>query len=1158
MGVDLGIVIALKEEFRAFLTLLPAPYSTSPGPETGQHDYVFEHPVTHHRCVVTLIGEMNPGPATLQTERLVSRWSPRTVVMLGIAAGIHSDVRVGDVVIASQVDSYLASAKAQPGSTGESFEFSLGGVVFHADHHLLTQVRNFEFSQPQAFSRWRRDCARVLAELVPDGEVRSALVRQGLVREAPDVLDAHLASDSVVGAAQQFTQWLRKQRDRNLKALDMESAGLMAAAVKRKEPVRTLVLRGISDYGDERKSELDAVREGALRRYAMRNATRLLWELLEAGVLLPPEPGGGKASAGEAPFIGISSASLGKGFKGRERTLEQLHEQLRGAGEVALTSANAGRVFAHGGGGIGKSRLAIEYAYRYQAEYPGGVFFTRVEKRGPLEIWAEFARKVFTERSLPQDEEAALAFAQRLGDPNVGRQLIILDDVQADSRDALNRRFKGRAVVRGHAIWPVTQGAVSLLVTTRMRDISWARSFAVERLEAKAATELLVEKAGRAALAPEEQRAATYLAAEVLGGHPLALSLAGAYIGRGGFSFSEYLGFIREKGLTDRLEEAAKEVGSEIDDHERSIAATYALSRRQLDSGQPEDVLAGRLLRIAAFLEPGVPIDRKLLKRLLMAMGDASEMERMGLALARLTKDLALLDLSQDGGAGPGSVIIHPLIGDYTRWGMQAREREELQHALLSGLLQLFPNSPGEFWRITGQGAHPDWEHLSTAREAHVTAVWRASNGTESRKQIVLSWIIGDLHFSRGNLSRAAEVHQQALERVKRLSEHEADNAGWQRDVSVSLGNLGEVLQEQGNLEGARRAYEQALEIQQRLSEREPDNAGWQRDVSVSLERLGAVLQAQGNLEGAPRAYEQALEIRTRLSESEPDNAGWQRDVSVSLNKLGEVLQAQGNLEGARRACEQDLEIAKRLSEREPDNAGWQRDVSVSLERLGEVLQAQGNLEGARREYEQALEIRTRLSEREPDNAGWQRDVSVSLNKLGEVLQAQGNLEGARRAYEQDLEIAKRLSEREPDNAGWQRDVSVSLNKLGEVLQAQGNLEGARRAYEQALEIRQRLAEREPDHIGWQTDLVLSQSRVAAILVQGPHSDLGEAIRLLTLARDTLRRLTADSRLTDAQQQWLPVIEVMLLGSKWRRTRVGKVISAILTWVRRRLLHRNQ
>src|SRR5205085_9510390 len=109
------------------------------------------------------------------------------------------------------------------------------------------------------------------------------LVEAGLVREAPSMTDAHLASGPVVGAAQQFTEWLRRKRDRNLKALEMESAGLMAAAVRRVEPARTLIIRGISDYGDKRKEQLDRVRDGARRRQAMRKATGQVFRPREDG-----------------------------------------------------------------------------------------------------------------------------------------------------------------------------------------------------------------------------------------------------------------------------------------------------------------------------------------------------------------------------------------------------------------------------------------------------------------------------------------------------------------------------------------------------------------------------------------------------------------------------------------------------------------------------------------------------------------------------------------------------------------------------------------------------------------------------------------------------------------------------------------------------------
>jgi len=282
--LDLGIVIALKEEFRVFQELVPTELRAERDEKTGQYDYTFSLPDSPYRCVVSFIGEMNPEPAALHTERLLSKWNPRTVVMLGIAAGLHPDVRVGDVVVASQVDNYLASAKAQPGATPGSFAFSLGGTVFQGDHDFLTRVRNLESAHREHFLSWSQRCQEALAKHIPP-EARAELVRQRLVRSEPELLDVHLASGPVVGAAQEFTQWLRSSHDRNFKALDMESAGLVASAFKRVNPTRTLVIRGISDYGDERKATLDSLGEGSLRRLAMHNATALLWTLLRTGVL---------------------------------------------------------------------------------------------------------------------------------------------------------------------------------------------------------------------------------------------------------------------------------------------------------------------------------------------------------------------------------------------------------------------------------------------------------------------------------------------------------------------------------------------------------------------------------------------------------------------------------------------------------------------------------------------------------------------------------------------------------------------------------------------------------------------------------------------------------------------------------------------------------
>ena len=65
----------------------------------------------------------------------------------------------------------------------------------------------------------------------------------------------------------------------------------------------------------------------------------------------------------------------------------------------------------------------------------------------------------------------------------------------------------------------------------------------------------------------------------------------------------------------------------------------------------------------------------------------------------------------------------------------------------------------------------------------------------------------------------------------------------------------------QGDLAGALAAYEESLTIARDLAARDPGNAGWARDVSVSLNKVGDVRVAQGDLAGALAAFEESLTI---------------------------------------------------------------------------------------------------------------------------------------------------------------------------------------------------------------------------------------------------------------------------------------------------------
>ncbi|MDZ7856065.1 hypothetical protein [Sphaerotilus sp.] len=254
--------------------------------------------------------------------------------------------------------------------------------------------------------------------------------------------------------------------------------------------------------------------------------------------------------------------------------------------------------------------------------------------------------------------------------------------------------------------------------------------------------------------------------------------------------------------------------------------------------------------------------------------------------------------------------------------------------------------------------------------------------------------------------------------------------AATDRERSVALNEMGDLLLPAGDLPGARRSFEESLQVARRLAAANPTSAEAQRDVSVSLDRLGDVQVAAGDLPGARRSFEESLQVARRLAAANPTSAQAQRDVSVSRNRLGDVQVAAGDLPGARRSFEESLQVARRLAAANPTSAQAQRDVSVSLIKLGDVQVAAGDLPGARRSFEDSLQVARRLAAANPTSAQAQRDVSVSLSKLGNVQVAAGDLPGARRSFEESLQMDRRLAAANPTSAEAQRDVVVSLVRL--------------------------------------------------------------------------------------------------------------------------------
>lgn len=288
---DIGIVVPLKEEFRYVIEIAPQLESIS---HEGTYFYRLDFGTISAVCC--LVDQMGPLPALQATIRLLDFTDVKLVVVLGLGGALDDDVAIGDVVIATEVNEFQANSKAE--STEEGYEVRYSGRHWPLEYRIREAITHFEFSGDDAFTSWQTETSGDYLKLdIAD--------KERLCSSPASLYLGPVASGNVVAASSAFVDEV-KRINRKFMAIDMEAAGVAAAAAERIHPLPCLVVRGMSDPANEGKKILDKQGKGAWRRYCVRNATSLLrnllrWEgfLSATGLMSSTPPSGDENIAGE-------------------------------------------------------------------------------------------------------------------------------------------------------------------------------------------------------------------------------------------------------------------------------------------------------------------------------------------------------------------------------------------------------------------------------------------------------------------------------------------------------------------------------------------------------------------------------------------------------------------------------------------------------------------------------------------------------------------------------------------------------------------------------------------------------------------------------------------------------------------------------------------
>jgi nucleoside phosphorylase len=372
-----------------------------------------------YTVVLAGIGAAGNASASALASQLIERYRPTVFLLMGIAAGMRGKVRIGEVVLSERVVAYELAALAV-GADGER-RVEPRPEISRVSHGLQQDVLNYRLEAKRLTERFT--CLQGEFPAAPRGQKK--VWQEHVASSVSWRSQVTLASGDKLLRDPGKLRELRRDLHGKVEVGEMEAAGLVEACRLRNVP--WLVIRGISDFGDELKND-------AFHGLASKAAAAVMADFLSHGLDLgekrakaAPRGGTGKR---KSPFVVGLPILLEQDFFGRK------HEQTR-----LLDAIGKGLpVQLLGGAKVGKSSL-LRWVERH---VPAGRPVAWIEPGGalsPVTLVAEIARKLGRDEVVTQlKREGVSTHAAEEQLQSLGEFVLVMDE--ADKLATAGREFE--------------------------------------------------------------------------------------------------------------------------------------------------------------------------------------------------------------------------------------------------------------------------------------------------------------------------------------------------------------------------------------------------------------------------------------------------------------------------------------------------------------------------------------------------------------------------------------------------------------------------------------------------------------------------------------------------------------------------------------------
>jgi tetratricopeptide (TPR) repeat protein len=826
------------------------------------------------------------------------------------------------------------------------------------------------------------------------------------------------------------------------------------------EFLRDIVQLNDWDASLERVHKAEAILRQDLTQYDMQQIVSQLGRIAASTESIdkklvdqPKEP----LTAGPPKDLWIVPLDRNRDFVGRESVLEQL------LGKISPNDYKdtCQRTAVEGLGGVGKTQIALEAAYRIYEEHRCCVFWVPAVDATTFEnAYYEIGKQLYI-RDIDEDKADVKFLVKEALSQSTYNWLLIIDNA-----DDIELLFAGAAPLfdylpsspRGSILFTTRNYATAVKLGVASRNIvSAAEMSPTEALELLKKS-LKDDQIGSSASATELLSFLSHL--------PLAIKQASTYMAETRMSTIRYLHHCRssDKTFIKLLSKNFADQGR-YEGIKNPVATTWLISFNHISRANP---LAAQYLKFMCFLaEKDIPIS------LLPPADELEADEALGIlkAYAFVTEHR-----TRD------SYDVHRLV----RLAMQnwlAEKGEELNRCVTSifqRLNEVFPYPMHENRAIWGTYL----PHLLKALEFSDKVV------DEIKTNLLFN--IGTSTFILGKYDKAETMHRQALQgNIKML--------GTEHPYTLSsMNDLARVLERQGKYDEAETMYRQVLQRSNRvLGTEHPDTLTSMKDLAlvfegqgkyneaetmlrqvfenrtkvlgtenpgtlISMSLVARMLEKQGKYDEAKTMHQQALQLHTKVLGTEHPHT------LTSMSDLGHVFEGQGKYDEAETLHQQALQLYTKV-------LGTEHPYTLSsMNNLARVLERQGKYDEAKTLHQQALQLRTKVLGTEHPS------TLTSISNLAFVFERQGKYNEAKTMHWQVLQGSiKVLGTEHPDTL-------TSMSLVARMLERQGQYDEAETMHQQVLQLRTKVLGTE------HPDTLISMTDVAYMLVREGKYDEAE------------------------------------------------------------------